>query len=398
MDTNFQPFTTDFVDAPIYDDMLKDPEYAAKNKGRTFKIVLMTAEEYIRACAAARAYMDGGPPLMGDEMRAIRREHSRELSEQMREGTQFAMPYLYYEISRGWKNDRPPYLSFGQEGRHRMVAADTIKPRGRFPVLVIHPYYKDEYEVVKPVASKVLRLPKYKQNPSSTAPRCPKCKKRYAVRQTLDATYECSNCNYEFSIDEFGQDPWNDDPYENNPKQPKYHHAAEIGDLAIMPATRSDIKYMVDHPHNALLWDEYYYHKDYLARGAQLKKIVYNGMPIAVMGYTIYRKPFKYMYVEKIERYPGTQVKGCGVATLMKLAETALKSNCKKLRLTAVVSAKSFYEHIGMTLVDEEGNFEFVDQTHMRKYIDWAKRYLAQSGVRANPWYNAVEGDFTAGE
>lgn len=100
---------------PLYDDMLKSPEYFREKKGKEFEIVEMSPSEYIHQCALGFKTNEEN----------LRKTRDVNYFEKMLEGEQFPMPLLDYSGNH-----------FGQEGLHRAMAAEYLGIR-KIPVMVI---------------------------------------------------------------------------------------------------------------------------------------------------------------------------------------------------------------------------------------------------------------------
>ena len=102
-------------------------EYYKFEKGLEGCIEYMTARDYMEICS--KYVFDGR-----DSYRGIIYNNVDKYADAMRSGTKFYMPYIRY--------------GYGQEGRHRMLAADKVYPNCEFPVLVIYnAEYTDEERI-----------------------------------------------------------------------------------------------------------------------------------------------------------------------------------------------------------------------------------------------------------
>lgn len=117
------PFNLKTTDVPLWDNILKKPAYHKKAKGIERSIDFMSPEEYFNLIErkidfqreVGRAFRDIADP-----------EVVRKYAKEMEEGAKFPMPGLEYGNKR----------YFGQEGRHRMLAAEKLGI-DRVPVLRI---------------------------------------------------------------------------------------------------------------------------------------------------------------------------------------------------------------------------------------------------------------------
>lgn len=118
---NPKPFDKGTTDMPMYDQMLKDPQWAKDSQGFVFDIVQMRPMDYIRKCA------DGfGSSINNIEQQRTETGKVDEYVELLANGTTFPMPILVYADSG----------HFQQEGLHRAFAAHKIG-YSRIPVMVI---------------------------------------------------------------------------------------------------------------------------------------------------------------------------------------------------------------------------------------------------------------------
>jgi hypothetical protein len=116
---------------PDYNDMLKDPEYFKKNKGKQFEIVMMSPDEYIKR--AIKGFKDHGEAA--DPMSHVRgSDKVSKYAEKMKNGEKFPMLTLDYSSRRSFSGQKRK--NFSQEGRHRAEAAKTIGVSS-VPVMVV---------------------------------------------------------------------------------------------------------------------------------------------------------------------------------------------------------------------------------------------------------------------
>ncbi|MHA2045986.1 MAG: hypothetical protein ACW99G_14430 [Candidatus Thorarchaeota archaeon] len=99
-------FTRNETGMVHYDNILNKPEYMKKKHGVVGKVVEMSPEEYLTAANK------GIGKEAGYKSRFIRQPLVDKYSKMYQKGTEFDMPFLDYSMK-----------SFGQEGRHRMLAA-----------------------------------------------------------------------------------------------------------------------------------------------------------------------------------------------------------------------------------------------------------------------------------
>lgn len=115
-------FNVKDTDIPIYNNMLKKPDYFKNNKRREFNIERMTPDEYMRKSA------DIHNSSVSNEMRAIDEDIVEEYADLMEGGEEFPMPFL--DFADGY-----------QEGRHRVLAFKRVADKGsKLPVMVITKY------------------------------------------------------------------------------------------------------------------------------------------------------------------------------------------------------------------------------------------------------------------
>jgi len=118
-----QPFKTDDTDMPLFNDMLKHPDYFREKKGATWTIEWMSPDEYIDSCRRG-FYVSQGTPLSYDLRSDRDRKRAQKYAELMKQGTQFPMVTLDYRHG------------FSQEGIHRAMAAELLGVK-KMPVMVI---------------------------------------------------------------------------------------------------------------------------------------------------------------------------------------------------------------------------------------------------------------------
>ena len=109
------------VGVSMYDDMMDNPNYYKNIKNKIFEVVWMTPMEYINKCA------DGFKSTNDRLIKSRTNKYSDKYADMMSRGTKFNMLYLDYSGSKG----------FSQEGLHRAVAAMSIDPDKKIPVMVV---------------------------------------------------------------------------------------------------------------------------------------------------------------------------------------------------------------------------------------------------------------------
>lgn len=113
----------------------KDAEYRKFNKASVGRVVKMTADEYIQACADKVFHKSVDKVLRGLDQSNIDK-----YAQMMKDGTKFYMPYLNLH----------PYFGEAQEGRHRMLAmAKAFGDDAEGNVLVVEPYDPSDEEVME---------------------------------------------------------------------------------------------------------------------------------------------------------------------------------------------------------------------------------------------------------
>jgi len=118
------PFSLKTTDIPLWDAVLKKPAYHKKAKGIERRIEFMSPREYFGLVEKKTGFArDVGRPFAS----IANPEVVRKYAEAMRKGTKFPMPALEYRAKGEY---------FGQEGRHRMLAAKALGI-DRIPVLVM---------------------------------------------------------------------------------------------------------------------------------------------------------------------------------------------------------------------------------------------------------------------
>lgn len=142
---------TNTTGMPTYDDMLRDPEYFAKQKSKVFKIIKMSPDAYLAACKAGLSANTG---TFTPEQNLV-----DEYAERVKAGSKMPMPVLEYELNEYGQRSRGSYTSFSQEGRHRAYVAKQLGVTV-IPVMVVAaayppPQFRDVFpEFVEKIWSK----------------------------------------------------------------------------------------------------------------------------------------------------------------------------------------------------------------------------------------------------
>jgi hypothetical protein len=108
-------FTTETTDMPLYDDMMKSPEYFKKNKGMTGSIETFTPNEYMTTLNQTSSNTAIDPKLVD------------EYAQKMANGEDFPMAVIEYQDGK----------IVNQEGRHRALAAQKAGV-SEMPVLIVN--------------------------------------------------------------------------------------------------------------------------------------------------------------------------------------------------------------------------------------------------------------------
>ena len=116
---------------PLYDGMIKDPEYYRDKKHVQFDIVLMHPYDYLQGAGDIFSMRseDMGTPRrysLADVLNVgVSEENVKKISDKMSKGTKYHMPVLDLD-------------ALEQEGRHRAIAADDLGI-AEIPVMVVYP-------------------------------------------------------------------------------------------------------------------------------------------------------------------------------------------------------------------------------------------------------------------
>ena len=103
---------------PLYDQMMKLPEYFEREKGLRWELVYMRPRDYLTQAAVIH-----GVPVTR-ERAMLEPDMVSQYAEAMRAGSRFPIPVL-------------DWASQNQEGRHRVAAAEAIGDQ-QIPVLIVH--------------------------------------------------------------------------------------------------------------------------------------------------------------------------------------------------------------------------------------------------------------------
>jgi len=114
---------TNSTGMPTYDDMLKDPDYFKRAKGKVFKIIEMSPDKYIAYC-----HKGFGVGTFYPEQNLV-----DEYAARVKAGSKMPMPTLVYELSEHGTD-------FSQEGRHRAYVAKALGV-STMPVMVVASSY-----------------------------------------------------------------------------------------------------------------------------------------------------------------------------------------------------------------------------------------------------------------
>jgi hypothetical protein len=133
-----------------YDCIIKDPKYFREEKGLEGKIIHISPDDYMKACAIGRtAEPSWSSWSIEQEHDAINPRLVDDYSEDMKKGDKFPMPVLYYVV-----HDMNVYT--GQEGRHRAMAAKKLGDT-KIPTLLVYPTNPEEYNKVLPLIQWMLK-------------------------------------------------------------------------------------------------------------------------------------------------------------------------------------------------------------------------------------------------
>lgn len=108
---------------PTYDDMLLSPDYFAREKGKVFKIIKMSPDEYLAHCQQG----------FGEGNFTPEENLVKDYAQRVKEGSKMPMPVLTYELSEHGTD-------FSQEGRHRAYVAKALGVNV-MPVMIVASSY-----------------------------------------------------------------------------------------------------------------------------------------------------------------------------------------------------------------------------------------------------------------
>lgn len=111
-----------YLDCPILDNMLENPDYFRKNKGTVFEIKLVSPDDYFRLAADVRRDR-GRTSSARRERAAVDDELARKHADKMASGDKYPLPYLDYDYGN-------------QEGRHRARALEMLGAQW-MPVMIV---------------------------------------------------------------------------------------------------------------------------------------------------------------------------------------------------------------------------------------------------------------------
>lgn len=126
---DYKSLWSDKTGFPAYEDMVKNPDYFLKEKGRKLEVKMMTPDEYIREAAKVLTARDGTLTTYADLIRQrgmspYGNKNVQDLQEKLFKGVKLDMPHLDYD----WN---------GQEGIHRAIAAKWLGLE-KIPVTVVN--------------------------------------------------------------------------------------------------------------------------------------------------------------------------------------------------------------------------------------------------------------------
>lgn len=117
--SNVKGIETDLNKSIAYGDMIKNPEYFKKNKGKKLDLIFISPEDYLRKTAK------GFKTTYEENLKNINIDLAREYAEKMIDGVVFPTPYMDFSLK-----------TFLQEGRHRAYAAMLLGKK-EIPVMII---------------------------------------------------------------------------------------------------------------------------------------------------------------------------------------------------------------------------------------------------------------------
>lgn len=128
--STLNPFDMKDTGMPLYNDMIKNPEYFEKRKNKKFEIVRMTPDEYINRVV----HGNKGRFSREDIIRSREGERTEEYAEKMKAGEKFPLPMLDYASTYGFSGEKME--RFSQEGLHRALAAKKAGVK-KIPVMIV---------------------------------------------------------------------------------------------------------------------------------------------------------------------------------------------------------------------------------------------------------------------
>ena len=148
---------------PYYDRIIKDPEYYEIEKGKQFKIIEISPEEFFKATAIGW----GDISTWKQDMKEVSLlKNSMKYRRMMESGTKFDMPTLEYGVfgqtSQAFEEYGVKYhfendpIWVEHEGRHRALAAATLCDR--IPVMIVYPSDRKDLERVKKLMPDEIKL------------------------------------------------------------------------------------------------------------------------------------------------------------------------------------------------------------------------------------------------
>ena len=151
-------FKFNTYDVPFIADIMENPEYQARAKGRRLKVVWMSPVEYDEAITHGfRAKCKDKDDLCWKrQIRARISQDNLDKIKKLMRTRPFNMPYLEYSHwVDGWHPDEE-HIGFSQEGHHRMVAAEQLGAK-KIPVVVVFPSRHVEFQKLIPLMSNKVR-------------------------------------------------------------------------------------------------------------------------------------------------------------------------------------------------------------------------------------------------
>ena len=120
------------TDMPNYDNMLQNPEYFRKNKGKVFEIVYMSPDEYISKITSGFYQKESTKKYYKtfSEFKKYMDEHrldQEKIQEYLKSQRKFPMPVIEYKGGQ----------MMDQEGHHRAVVA-KLKGINEIPVMIVN--------------------------------------------------------------------------------------------------------------------------------------------------------------------------------------------------------------------------------------------------------------------